>query len=251
MGGSATWRLRIFANPLCLHQIYWIQIIVDAALLPIFYLILTETRGDVILEKRAKKMRKEGRTNAYAKSELEKVSLLQNIKISFMRPTKMLATEFVVIVSAIQNFLLPLVRFYQCNADPNSSTGIHSLGQLRMGNPLPLPKQRPDSLQSSLRLQHPTSRLGPTSTGRRRNPSQLRQSHSRQTIHAIRKTQHGASRQTNPRSKTVLRSTRLHNFLCRHVLVWMGIERKPTLDHPYAWIRMRGYWGIQHLSRRC
>lgn len=80
-------------------QIYWIQIIVDAAVLPVFYLILTETRGDVILAKRAKKMRKEGRANAYAQSELEKVSILENIKISFMRPTKMLVTEFVVIVS--------------------------------------------------------------------------------------------------------------------------------------------------------
>ena len=78
------------------HWIYWIQIIVDAGLLPFFYLILKETRGDVVLAKRAKKLRKQGRTNAYAKSELNKPSILEALKISFMRPTKMLATEFVV-----------------------------------------------------------------------------------------------------------------------------------------------------------
>lgn len=76
--------------------IYWIQIIIDAGLLPFFYLILKETRGDVVLAKRAKKLRKQGHTNAYAKSELNKPSILEALKISFMRPTKMLATEFVV-----------------------------------------------------------------------------------------------------------------------------------------------------------
>lgn len=77
--------------------IYWVQLIADAGLLPVFYFILRETRGDVILAKRAKKLRKQGRTNAYAKSELSKVSLLQEIKVSFKQPTKMLLTEFVVI----------------------------------------------------------------------------------------------------------------------------------------------------------
>lgn len=75
---------------------YWIQLIVDAGLLPFFYLILKETRGDVILAQRAKKLRKQGHRNAYARSELNKPSILENLKISFMRPTKMLVTEFVV-----------------------------------------------------------------------------------------------------------------------------------------------------------
>lgn len=67
----------------------------------------------MILARRAKQMRKNGCTNAYARSELEKVSVLQNIKISFMRPTKMLATEFVVIVSLLtsENLqFLPILR---------------------------------------------------------------------------------------------------------------------------------------------
>lgn len=78
------------------HWIYWIQIIFDAALLPVFWLILTETRGDCILAKRAQKMRKEGHLNRFAASELNKPTFLQALKISFMRPVKMLATEVVV-----------------------------------------------------------------------------------------------------------------------------------------------------------
>lgn len=76
--------------------IYWVQLISDAALLPVFWFILKETRGDVILAKRAKKLRKQGR-NAYAKSELNKDNIFEMLKVSFKRPTKMLITEFVVI----------------------------------------------------------------------------------------------------------------------------------------------------------
>jgi MFS family permease len=76
--------------------IYWVQLISDAALLPLFWFILKETRGDVILASRAKKLRKQGR-NAFAKSELNKSSVIEMLKVSFKRPTKMLVTEFVVI----------------------------------------------------------------------------------------------------------------------------------------------------------
>ncbi|KAK5175609.1 uncharacterized protein LTR77_000748 [Saxophila tyrrhenica] len=76
--------------------IYWIQLIVDAAFLPFFYWILRETRGDVILAKRAQEMRKAGQRTAFARSELDKPGILKSLKISFMRPTKMLFTEFVV-----------------------------------------------------------------------------------------------------------------------------------------------------------
>lgn len=61
-----------------------------------FWFILKETRGDVILARKAKKLRKAGR-NAYAKSELNKASVVEMLKVSFKRPTKMLVTEFVVI----------------------------------------------------------------------------------------------------------------------------------------------------------
>ncbi|PVH94531.1 MFS multidrug transporter-like protein [Periconia macrospinosa] len=77
--------------------IFYIQVIFNAGLIPIFYLILKETRGDVILKKRAKKLRKETGREIYAESELEKPSVIKLLKISFMRPTKMLLTEPVVI----------------------------------------------------------------------------------------------------------------------------------------------------------
>ncbi|KAF2113178.1 MFS multidrug transporter-like protein [Lophiotrema nucula] len=77
--------------------IYYIQIIYNAALIPVFYLILKETRGDVILKSRAHKLRKQTGRPIYAESELVKESVIQMLKVSFMRPTKMLLTEPVVI----------------------------------------------------------------------------------------------------------------------------------------------------------
>ncbi|UPX20668.1 uncharacterized protein EKO05_0010893 [Ascochyta rabiei] len=76
--------------------IYYIQIIYNAALIPVFWLILRETRGDVILKKRAQKLRKQTGRAIYAESELDKPSVGQLLKVSFMRPTKMLVSEPVV-----------------------------------------------------------------------------------------------------------------------------------------------------------
>lgn len=77
-------------------RIYYVQLIYNAALMPVFYLILKETRGDVILKKRAKKLRKQTGRSIYAESEVEKPSVVKLLRISFMRPTKMLLTEPVV-----------------------------------------------------------------------------------------------------------------------------------------------------------
>jgi len=77
--------------------IYWIQVIIDGAFVPVFIAILRETRGDVILARKAKKLRKQGHAHAYSQSELNRLSVWEELKISFARPTKMLLTEFVVI----------------------------------------------------------------------------------------------------------------------------------------------------------
>jgi len=50
----------------------------------------------VILRARAKKLRKEGKENAYAQSEIKKTSTVELLKVSFKRPVKMLVTEWVV-----------------------------------------------------------------------------------------------------------------------------------------------------------
>ncbi|KAL4954513.1 major facilitator superfamily domain-containing protein [Aspergillus filifer] len=77
--------------------IFYVQIIYNAALLPIFWLILRETRPDVILKRRAKKIRKETNRPVYAKAEITAPSTLRLLQISFKRPTRMLTTEPVVI----------------------------------------------------------------------------------------------------------------------------------------------------------
>lgn len=97
------WRWYVFISPLLCSvkliavgdRIYYIQIAFNGGCLPIFWLLLKETRGDIILQKRDKKMRKEGK-NAWAQSELSGDSLTQQIKTSVARPVKMLVTEPVV-----------------------------------------------------------------------------------------------------------------------------------------------------------
>jgi hypothetical protein len=95
--GDGTHTISIQNNPLTTkRRIFYIQIIYNAALIPVFYMILRETRGDVILARRAKNLRKSSGRGVYAQSELSKTSVLKMLKISFMRPTKMLLTEPVV-----------------------------------------------------------------------------------------------------------------------------------------------------------
>lgn len=77
--------------------IFYIQIIYNAGLIPIFWFILKETRGDVILARRAKKLRKTTGKEIYAESELNKESIWTLLRLSFSRPAKMLTTEPVVI----------------------------------------------------------------------------------------------------------------------------------------------------------
>ncbi|KAI1614007.1 major facilitator superfamily domain-containing protein [Exophiala viscosa] len=76
--------------------IFYIQIIYNAGLLPVFWFILRETRGDVILARRAEKLRYETGRPIFAKSELARESTAEQVKISFKRPVKMLLTEPVV-----------------------------------------------------------------------------------------------------------------------------------------------------------
>lgn len=77
-------------------RIFYIQIIYNAALIPVFWLILRETRADVILKKRAKKLRCETGRPIYAESELSTTSVWKLVQVSFERPTRMLLTEPVV-----------------------------------------------------------------------------------------------------------------------------------------------------------
>ncbi|KAJ5907888.1 hypothetical protein N7495_000570 [Penicillium taxi] len=77
--------------------IFYIQIIYNSALIPVFYLILKESRPDVILKKRAQKIRRETGRPIYAKCEINAPTKIELLKTSFQRPTRMLTTEPVVI----------------------------------------------------------------------------------------------------------------------------------------------------------
>ncbi|KAJ5085065.1 hypothetical protein N7532_009836 [Penicillium argentinense] len=76
--------------------IFYIQIIYNAGLIPVFYFILRETRADVILRKRAKKLRRETGRPIYSESELNTTNVWKLVQVSFERPTRMLLTEPVV-----------------------------------------------------------------------------------------------------------------------------------------------------------
>ncbi|KUI71617.1 putative transporter mfs2 [Cytospora mali] len=77
--------------------IFYVQIIYNAGLIPMFWFILRETRADVILARRAKKLRKETGKPIYAESEFNRQSTVALLKMSFYRPARMLTTEPVVI----------------------------------------------------------------------------------------------------------------------------------------------------------
>ncbi|KAL5364455.1 major facilitator superfamily domain-containing protein [Aspergillus floccosus] len=76
--------------------IFYIQIIYNAGLIPIFWFLLYETRADVILARRAKKIRRETGRLVYAEAELSHTSVWKLLEVSFERPMRMLLTEPVV-----------------------------------------------------------------------------------------------------------------------------------------------------------
>lgn len=78
--------------------IYWIQLIYNGALLIPYWLILTETRGDIILTRDAAAYRAKTGLDVWTESErhTKSESILTKLKISFRRPLRMLFTEFAV-----------------------------------------------------------------------------------------------------------------------------------------------------------
>ncbi|KAB8233747.1 MFS general substrate transporter [Aspergillus alliaceus] len=76
--------------------IFYVQIIYNAGLIPVFWFLLYETRADVILTRRAKNLRRETGRPIYAEAELSNTNILKLLQVSFERPTRMLLTEPVV-----------------------------------------------------------------------------------------------------------------------------------------------------------
>ncbi|KAJ5157904.1 uncharacterized protein N7482_009004 [Penicillium canariense] len=63
--------------------IFYIRIIYNVALIPVFYMILRETRGNVILKKRAQKLHHETGHSIYAESDLDTRSMWKLFQVSF------------------------------------------------------------------------------------------------------------------------------------------------------------------------
>jgi hypothetical protein len=83
-------------------------------------LFTRETRGSVILSKRAKKLRKETGDERYqCRSDAERASLAVLLKVSMTRPLYLLGTESIVFFFSV-SLLLPLFR----------SSPTHNLGVL-------------------------------------------------------------------------------------------------------------------------
>ncbi|KAK5722898.1 hypothetical protein LTR17_014201 [Elasticomyces elasticus] len=81
--------------------IFYIQLIIYGALAPLFYIMLKETRGDVILRRRAKQIRKSTGKSVYTAAELNQPSLYSRLLKSTKRPAYLLFTEPVLLTSTL------------------------------------------------------------------------------------------------------------------------------------------------------
>ncbi|KAJ9615719.1 hypothetical protein H2200_001796 [Cladophialophora chaetospira] len=83
---------------LSLPWIFWMQLIIGGAVQIIHFVCVPETRATIILDKEAKKRRKNGETNIYGPDELKKprFPMKEFIRI-WMRPFQMFVTEPIVL----------------------------------------------------------------------------------------------------------------------------------------------------------
>lgn len=78
-------------------RIFYSEMIFYGTLLPLLLLALPEVRPDVILARRAKRIRNEAGKEVYAEAEKRHTSLDAVLKETLVRPSRMLATEPVVL----------------------------------------------------------------------------------------------------------------------------------------------------------
>ncbi|KAH6638520.1 major facilitator superfamily domain-containing protein [Truncatella angustata] len=78
----------------------YIELIWTVALFPLFIFAMPESRGSVILGRRARKLRQEGK-NAFTREELHHIPVLDIVMNSVRRPIYMLCTEPALIVATV------------------------------------------------------------------------------------------------------------------------------------------------------
>lgn len=81
--------------------IFYSQLIIYGALFPLFYLTIHETRGNVILASRARRLRKETGRQISTEHELQNKSILRNLAAAAYRPLYLQFTEPVLMASTL------------------------------------------------------------------------------------------------------------------------------------------------------
>lgn len=79
--------------------IFYIQLIIYGAFFPLFFFLIRETRGNVILRRRAAKLRKETGRPIFTQSELSSPPAVRRLAKSMSRPAYLLFTEPVLFAS--------------------------------------------------------------------------------------------------------------------------------------------------------
>lgn len=82
-------------------RIFYIQLIIYGALAPLFFLLLKETRGTVILRRRAKQIRISTGRSVHTAEELNQPPLFSRLLKSITRPAYLLFTEPVLIACTL------------------------------------------------------------------------------------------------------------------------------------------------------
>ncbi|KAK0929917.1 hypothetical protein LTR91_004796 [Friedmanniomyces endolithicus] len=94
-------RARSIPVGLYIVMIFYIQLIMYGALAPLFFLLLHETRGTVILRRRAQHLRKTTHRSIYTAAELHQPPLSTRLLKSTTRPAYLLLTEPVLLASTL------------------------------------------------------------------------------------------------------------------------------------------------------
>lgn len=82
-------------------RIFYIQLILYGALFPFFIIFVKETRGNVILRRRAKNLRRSTGRQIFTQAELDAPPLVRGLVKSATRPLQLLVTEPVLFASTL------------------------------------------------------------------------------------------------------------------------------------------------------
>jgi len=131
---------------------YWLQLIIAGATWPIL-LTMPETYAPIVLKTKARKMRKEGKKDAYAPTELEKRDLRELLVVILTRPVRMFLFEGIVLCSCLYTAMVYAI-FYSTS---NASRLLEARSRI-LTRPSSVPPSVPHHLHRRLRLQRRRAR---------------------------------------------------------------------------------------------